>query len=101
MSGDFRKYLETKQPSGQGTKKKMKDKIRIGIVGGAGYTGGELIRLLIDHPGSVINFVHSRSQPGKPVYTVHQDLLGETELHFTGDIVQDIDIIFLCVGAGE
>jgi N-acetyl-gamma-glutamyl-phosphate reductase len=79
----------------------MKDKVRIGIVGGAGYTGGELIRLLIDHPGTVISFVHSRSQPGKPVYSVHQDLLGETELHFTGDIVQDIDIMFLCVGPGE
>lgn len=79
----------------------MKDKIRIGIMGGAGYTGGELIRLLIEHPGSAITFIHSRSQPGKPVYSVHQDLLGETELHFAADIVQDIDLLFLCVGPGE
>ena len=50
--------------------------IKAGIIGGAGYTGGELIRLLIHHPGVDIKFIHSRSNAGQPVYTVHQDLVG-------------------------
>jgi N-acetyl-gamma-glutamylphosphate reductase len=53
-------------------------KIRIGIVGGAGYTGGELLRLLIHHPQSDIVYIHSRSNAGKPVTAVHADLIGET-----------------------
>lgn len=76
-------------------------KINAGIIGGAGYTGGELIRLLLNHPGVNISFIHSRSNAGKPVYTVHQDLLGDTELQFTGELSSDIDVLFLCLGHGE
>ena len=76
-------------------------KIRAGIIGGAGYTGGELIRLLIRHPYVAVSFIHSRSNAGKPVYAVHQDLLGETKLKFAADISNDIDVLFLCSGHGE
>ena len=72
-----------------------------GIIGGAGYTGGELIRLLINHPFVEISFIHSRSNAGKPVHTVHQDLLGETDLKFSGELNNDIDVLFLCLGHGE
>jgi len=76
-------------------------KIKTGIIGGAGYTGGELIRLLLNHPGVETSFIHSRSNAGKPVYTVHQDLIGETELKFTGELSDDVDVLFLCLGHGE
>lgn len=75
--------------------------IKAGIIGGAGYTGGELIRLLLNHPGVETSFIHSRSNAGKPVHTVHQDLLGETDLIFTGELNDDIDVLFLCLGHGE
>jgi len=80
--------------------------IRAGIIGGAGYTGGELIRLLIHHPYTSISFINSRSNAGKPVYSVHQDLIGDTNLKFTGDLGSSItneglDVLFLCVGHGE
>jgi N-acetyl-gamma-glutamyl-phosphate reductase len=75
--------------------------IRAGIIGGAGYTGGELIRLLIHHPYASVSFIHSRSNAGKPVYSVHQDLLGDTKLKFTNELGNDIDVLFLCVGHGE
>jgi N-acetyl-gamma-glutamyl-phosphate reductase len=77
-------------------------KIKIGIVGGAGYTGGELIRLLIHHPYATIVYIHSRSNAGKNVHEVHQDLLGDTDLKFAGEADWDTaDILFLCVGHGE
>ena len=76
-------------------------KIKAGIVGGAGYTGGELLRLLIRHPYTHVSFIHSRSNAGKPVSTVHGDLEGETDLLFAGDLQDDIDVLFLCVGHGE
>src|SRR5690242_16376624 len=80
-------------------------KIRAGIIGGAGYTGGELIRLLIHHPGVSVSFIHSRSNAGQLVAAVHQDLVGETDLKFTDDIsplgVGGIDVLFLCLGHGE
>lgn len=76
-------------------------KISTGIVGGAGYTGGELIRLLLHHPNAEISFIHSRSNAGKNVSSVHQDLIGETDLKFSGELLQDIDVLFLCVGHGE
>lgn len=60
-------------------------KIKAGIIGGAGYTGGELIRLLINHPNTEIRFIHSKSNAGNNVSKVHQDLIGETDLKFTGD----------------
>jgi len=75
--------------------------IKAGIIGGAGYTGGELIRLLIHHPGTIVSFIHSRSNAGQPVHTVHQDLLGETDLLFSGELNTDIDVLFLCLGHGE
>jgi len=77
------------------------NKIRVGIAGGAGYTGGELIRLLINHPNAELSFVHSKSNAGNPLYKVHQDLLGETDLQFTSELSDDIDVLFLCVGHGE
>lgn len=79
--------------------------IKVGIIGGAGYTGGELIRLLLNHPGVEISFIHSRSNAGKPISSVHQDLLGDTELEFTNDVTPlgdgGIDVLFLCLGHGE
>lgn len=77
------------------------EKIKVGIIGGAGYTGGELIRLLLNHPGVETSFIHSRSNAGKLVYSVHQDLIGETELLFTDKLSDDIDVLFLCLGHGE
>lgn len=75
--------------------------IKAGIIGGAGYTGGELIRLLINHPSVEISFIHSRSNAGKPVTDIHKDLIGDTDLEFTGEISQNIDVLFLCLGHGE
>jgi len=75
--------------------------IRAGIVGGAGYTGGELIRLLQHHPEVRVAFVHSRSSAGKPITEVHPDLLGETDLVFTDTIDFDVDVLFLCLGHGH
>jgi N-acetyl-gamma-glutamyl-phosphate reductase len=57
--------------------------------------------LLLNHPGVETSFIHSRSNAGKPVHTVHQDLLGETELKFSGDLSDDVDALFLCLGHGE
>lgn len=74
--------------------------IKAGIIGGAGYTGGELIRLLLNHPEVEIAFVQSRSQVDKPIYSAHPDLLGETELKFSGEVNFDIDVLFLCMGHG-
>lgn len=76
-------------------------KVRAGIVGGAGYTGGELLRILINHPNVDIAFVHSNSNAGNYIYDVHTDLIGDTEIKFTGDLSQNIDVLFLCVGHGD
>ena len=76
-------------------------KIKVGIVGGAGYTGGELIRLLIHHPYVAVSFIHSRSNAGNLVSSVHQDLIGDTDLKFAAELSGDIDVLFLCVGHGE
>ncbi len=78
----------------------MANKIKVGIIGGAGYTGGELIRLLIHHPGTSVSFIHSRSNAGNAVHAVHQDLIGETKLNFTDQLSDDIDLLFLCLGHG-
>jgi N-acetyl-gamma-glutamyl-phosphate reductase len=75
--------------------------LRVGIIGGAGYTGGELIRLLINHPNAAISFINSKSNAGKTVSSVHADLLGETDLVFSSDLSDDIDVLFLCVGHGD
>ena len=76
-------------------------KVKVGIIGGAGYTGGELIRLLVHHPGVSVSFIHSRSNAGKPVHSVHQDLLGDTDLKFSGELNDGTDVLFLCLGHGE
>ncbi len=92
-------------------------RIKVGIIGGAGYTGGELIRLLLNHPNVEIEFVHSRSNSGKYLYEVHQDLIGETSLKFSEAQVSpswateqsqswersslEGAVLFLCLGHGE
>jgi N-acetyl-gamma-glutamyl-phosphate reductase len=76
-------------------------KVNIGIIGGAGYTGGELLRVLLRHPNAHITFVHSTSSAGEPVSKVHSDLVGDTDLKFAAIIDQDIDVLFLCVGHGD
>jgi len=76
--------------------------IKVGIIGGAGYTGGELLRILINHPLAEVVFVNSQSQAGKPIYSTHSDLLGDTELLFTDKLpFEDVDVIFLCSGHGQ
>ncbi len=76
-------------------------KINVGIAGGAGYTGGELLRILVRHPQVNIAFIHSSSNAGKPVVAVHSDLVGDTDLVFTNTFLDNIDVLFLCVGHGE
>ena len=75
--------------------------IKIGIAGGAGYTGGELIRILLNHPNAEIVFVNSKSKSGNLVSSIHTDLIGDTQLAFTDAISNDIDVLFLCLGHGE
>ncbi|MBD3275603.1 MAG: N-acetyl-gamma-glutamyl-phosphate reductase [Candidatus Marinimicrobia bacterium] len=75
--------------------------VTVGIVGGAGYTGGELIRILLDHPEAELVYVHSRSNHGNPLSSVHTDLIGETDLMFTDAFSDDVDVIFLCLGHGN
>lgn len=76
--------------------------IRAGIIGAAGYTGGEMLRILLRHPQVDIAFAHSNSQGGKPVWLVHEDLEGETELHFSETFhAREADVLFLCVGHGQ
>ncbi|MCK8493264.1 N-acetyl-gamma-glutamyl-phosphate reductase [Spirosoma sp. RP8] len=81
-------------------------KLNVGIIGGAGYTGGELLRILINHPFVEVAFVHSNSQAGKPVWNTHTDLLGDTDLTFSGEepaalLAQEgLDAVFLCSGHG-
>ena len=76
-------------------------KIKAGIIGGAGYTGGELIRLLIHHPQAELAFVQSGSNAGNPLHKVHADLVGDTDLHFSAGHHFDIDVLFFCAGHGE
>jgi N-acetyl-gamma-glutamyl-phosphate reductase len=79
----------------------MANKIKVGIVGGAGYTGGELIRILVNHPAAEIIFVHSKSNADHFLYKVHKDLQGDTDLKFSSALSQKIDVLFLCVGHGD
>ena len=74
-------------------------KISIGIAGGAGYTAGELLRILLFHPNADIKFVYSTSNAGQPVTAVHTDLIGDTDLLFS-DKVTPVDVVFLCLGHG-
>ncbi len=75
--------------------------IKAGIVGGAGYTGGELIRILLNHSDVAVQFVHSTSNANKFLYQVHTDLTGETDLVFSEVLSDDIDVLFLCMGHGD
>jgi N-acetyl-gamma-glutamyl-phosphate reductase len=76
-------------------------KIKAGIIGGAGFTGGETIRLLLNHPQVELTFVHSRSNAAKPLHAVHADLVGETSLTFSDRFDDQVDVLFLCLGHGE
>jgi N-acetyl-gamma-glutamyl-phosphate reductase len=77
------------------------NKIKAGIIGGAGYTGGEMLRILVNHPNVDIAFVHSNSNAGNFIYEVHTDLFGDTDLKFTDALSTDVDVLFLCVGHGD
>lgn len=76
--------------------------VRVGILGAAGYTGGELIRLLINHPQAEIVFANSESNAGNLIYDVHEGLMGETDMRFTAEIPFDeVDVVFFCFGHGK
>ncbi|MDY7396471.1 N-acetyl-gamma-glutamyl-phosphate reductase [Aureibaculum sp. 2210JD6-5] len=75
--------------------------IQVGIIGGAGYTAGELIRILLHHKKAEINFVYSTSNAGNAFSSIHQDLIGETDQKFTDKINNNVDVLFLCLGHGN
>lgn len=75
--------------------------VHVGIVGGAGYTAGELIRLLLNHSEININFIYSTSNAGNKIYKIHQDLVGVTDIEFTQAINYNVDVLFLCLGHGN
>lgn len=77
------------------------NKISVGIIGGAGYTAGELIRILLNHPLAEISFINSTSNAGKNVSDIHEDLLGECDLTFSSNPKLDVDVVFLCQGHGK
>ncbi len=75
--------------------------ISIGIIGGSGYTAGELIRILMFHPNAKLDFVYSTTNAGKPLSIAHHDLLGDIEMNFTDTINPNVDVVFLCLGHGK
>ncbi|RIH66782.1 N-acetyl-gamma-glutamyl-phosphate reductase [Mariniphaga sediminis] len=76
--------------------------VKVGIIGGAGYTAGELLRILLNHPQAEIVFVQSSSNAGNLISDVHLDLLGDTGLRFTDSFLfHDVDVVFLCMGHGK
>ena len=75
--------------------------IKAGIIGGSGYTGGELIRILLNHSQVEIDFVYSTTRAGKPIHSAHADLLGALDLAFTGTVNLNVDVVFLCLGHGN
>ena len=79
----------------------MSLKIKVGIIGAAGYTGGELLRILVHHPEVDIVFANSKSNAGNPVWQVHRDLLGDTDLCFSSNLDSSVEVLFLCLGHGD
>lgn len=78
------------------------EKIKVGVIGGAGYTAGELLRILINHPNVEIVFVNSSSNAGNPVSHIHSGLVGETDMHFTPELpFESVDALFLCSAHGD
>ncbi|HAT80824.1 MAG TPA: N-acetyl-gamma-glutamyl-phosphate reductase [Flavobacterium sp.] len=75
--------------------------ISIGIIGGSGYTAGELIRILMFHPNVKLDFVFSTTNAGKPLSFAHHDLLGDIEMNFTDTVNPNVDVVFLCLGHGK
>ena len=75
--------------------------IKVGIIGGSGYTGGELIRLLLNHAAVEIDFVFSTTRAGKTLASAHPDVLGLTDMKFSGEINPEVEVIFLCLGHGN
>ena len=91
------------EPAGQ-AKDQDNMKKRVAIIGGGGYTAGELLRILVHHPNVEVTYVQSESQAGKKVYEVHTDLVGETDLVFSGadaGAMEGLDAVFLCMGHGR
>ncbi|MCK8140812.1 N-acetyl-gamma-glutamyl-phosphate reductase [Flavobacterium sp. I-SCBP12n] len=75
--------------------------INIGIIGGSGYTAGELIRILMFHPNAKLDFVYSTTNAGKPLSVAHNDLLGDIEMDFTDTVNPNVNVLFLCLGHGK
>lgn len=75
--------------------------INVGIIGGSGYTAGELIRILMFHPNAKLDFVYSTTNAGKPLSVAHHDLLGDIEMNFTDTANPNVDVLFLCLGHGK
>ena len=75
--------------------------INIGIIGGSGYTAGELIRILMFHPHAKLDFVFSTTNAGKPLSTAHHDLMGDIEMNFTDTVNPNVNVVFLCLGHGK
>ena len=76
-------------------------KLQVGIIGGSGYTAGELLRLLVNHPNTELNFVFSTTNAGKPLQVAHPDLIGDIDIEFTDKVNPDVDVLFLCLGHGR
>ena len=77
------------------------NKIKVGIQGASGYTGGELTRLILKHPNCELIYAGSESNYGKLISEIHQDLVGECKIQFTNKLNQNIDVLFLCLGHGN
>ncbi|MFH7011414.1 N-acetyl-gamma-glutamyl-phosphate reductase [Flavobacterium sp. FlaQc-52] len=75
--------------------------INVGIIGGSGYTAGELIRIAMYHPNVNLDFVYSTTNAGKPLSVAHHDLMGDIEMNFTDQINPDVNVVFLCLGHGK
>jgi N-acetyl-gamma-glutamyl-phosphate reductase len=75
--------------------------IKVGIIGGSGYTAGELIRILMFHPNATLDFVYSTTNAGKPLSIAHHDLMGDIEMNFTDQVNPNVNVVFLCLGHGK